>query len=124
MNIQQATRQFEGAVRAYLSKDEHGIYCIPTQMQRPIIMMGPPGIGKTAIVSQIADRLGVNFVSYSITHHPRQSALGLPFIAQSEYGGRTYKVSRDTMSEIIAAAYDASEKRGIPAGILFLDEVN
>ena len=73
MNIQQATRQIEGAVRAYLSKDEHGIYRIPTQMQRPIIMMGPPGIGKTAIVSQIADRLGVNFVSYSITHHTRQS---------------------------------------------------
>ncbi len=124
MNIQQATRQIEGAVRAYLSKDEHGIYRIPTQMQRPIIMMGPPGIGKTAIVSQIADRLGVNFVSYSITHHTRQSALGLPYIAQSEYGGRTYKVSRYTMSEIIAAAYDAVEKSGIPEGILFLDEVN
>ena len=124
MNIQQATRQIEGAVRAYLSKDEHGIYRIPTQMQRPIIMMGPPGIGKTAIVSQIADRLGVNFVSYSITHHTRQSALGLPYIAESEYGGRTYKVSRYTMSEIIAAAYDAIEKSGIPEGILFLDEVN
>ncbi len=124
MDIKQATRQIEGAVRAYLSKDEHGIYRIPTQMQRPIIMMGPPGIGKTAIVSQVASRLGVNFVSYSITHHTRQSALGLPYIAQSEYGGRTYKVSRYTMSEIIAATYDAVEKSGIPEGILFLDEVN
>ena len=124
MNILSATEQIEGAVRAYLSKDEHGIYRIPTQMQRPIIMMGPPGIGKTAIVSQIAGRLGVNFVSYSITHHTRQSALGLPYIAESTYGGRTYRVSRYTMSEIIAAAYDAMEASGVREGILFLDEIN
>lgn len=124
MNIEAATRQVEGAVRAYLARDERGLWLIPQAMQRPIILMGPPGIGKTAIVGQIAERLGVNFVSYSITHHTRQSALGLPYIADATFGGRPYKVSRYTMSEIIAAAYDSMEASGIPEGILFLDEVN
>lgn len=124
MNIAQATQQIEGAVRAYLSTDERGLYVIPEHMQRPIIMMGPPGIGKTAIVSQVAERLGVNFVAYSMTHHTRQSAIGLPYIAKATYGGQEVRVSRYTMSEIIAAAYDAIERSGINEGILFLDEVN
>ena len=124
MNIQQAMEQIRGAVTAYLSKDEFGRYRIPRQMQRPIIMLGPPGVGKTAIVSQVAAELGVNYVSYSITHHTRQTALGLPYIVEREYGGKTYQVSEYTMSEIIGAVYEARERTGIAEGILFLDEVN
>ncbi len=124
MNIKEATEQIEGAVRAYLSRDVHGLYRIPFEMQRPIIMFGPPGVGKTAIVAQIADRMGINFVSYSITHHTRQSALGLPFISKRTYRGHEYDISEYTMSEIISAAYDASEASGVDEGILFLDEVN
>ena len=96
MNIAEATMQIEGAIKAYLAQDEAGLDLIPPQMQRPIFMMGPPGIGKTAIVGQIAERMGINFVSYSITHHTRQSALGLPFIAEASFGGKTYRVSRYT----------------------------
>jgi hypothetical protein len=124
MNIREATEQVEGAIRAYLSHDEHGLLRIPFEMQRPLILMGPPGIGKTAIVAQIAERLGINFVSYSITHHTRQSALGLPYIDDDEFGGKSYKVSRYTMSEIIAATHDAIEESGVTEGVLFLDEVN
>lgn len=124
MNIKEASDQIKGAIRAYLSKDQYGLYRIPFRMQRPIIMLGPPGVGKTAIVEQIADEMGVNFVSYSITHHTRQSALGLPFISEEEYGGRTYSVSEYTMSEIIAAVHRAREESGVAEGILFLDEVN
>ena len=124
MNIKQATEQIEGAIEAYLLKDSRGLYKIPTHMQRPIIMLGPPGVGKTAIVSQIADRMGLNFVSYSITHHTRQSALGLPFIEKKNFGGQTYSISEYTMSEIIAAVYSAMEASGVEEGVLFLDEVN
>lgn len=111
MNIKEASDQIKGAVRAYLSKDDHGLYRIPFRMQRPIIMLGPPGVGKTAVVEQIADEMGVNFVSYSITHHTRQSALGLPFISEEEFGGKSYSVSEYTMSEIIAAVYRAQGER-------------
>lgn len=124
MNIKEASEQIKGAIRAYLAKDEYGMYRIPFKMQRPIIMLGPPGLGKTAIVEQIAEELDINFVSYSITHHTRQSALGLPFIAHEDFDGVEYSVSEYTMSEIIAAVYRERKSSGVNEGILFLDEVN
>ena len=87
MDIQQAKQQIKYTMQAYFAKDEFGGYALPPQRQRPIFLLGAPGIGKTAIVEQIAQELEVGFVSYSMTHHTRQSALGLPFIAQKEYGG-------------------------------------
>ena len=124
MNIKEAAEQIRGAVRAYLATDDYGLPRIPFRMQRPIIMLGPPGVGKTAVVMQVARDMGVNFVSYSITHHTRQSALGLPFITQANFDGREYSVSEYTMSEIIAAVHRAREASGVAEGILFLDEVN
>ena len=93
MNIRQAKQQVKNAMTAYFSRDEFGEYEIPLERQRPIFLMGPPGIGKTAIMQQIAQELGVGLVSYSMTHHTRQSAIGLPFIATKTYGGREYSVS-------------------------------
>lgn len=124
MNIKQAKQQVKNAMTAYFSKDEFGEYEIPLERQRPIFLMGPPGIGKTAIMEQIAQELGVGLVSYSMTHHTRQSAIGLPFIAKKNYGGKEYSVSEYTMSEIIASVYDLMEETGVKEGILFLDEIN
>ena len=124
MNIKQAKQQVKNAMTAYYSKDEFGEYEIPLERQRPLFLMGPPGIGKTAIMQQIAQELGVGLVSYSMTHHTRQSAIGLPFIADKKYGGKGYRVSEYTMSEIIASVYDLMEETGLKEGILFLDEIN
>lgn len=124
MNIKQAKEQIKNAMTAYFTKDEYGNFCIPIHAQRPVFMMGPPGIGKTAIMEQIAAELGVGLVSYSMTHHTRQSALGLPFIMKKMYDGKEYDVSEYTMSEIIASVYDMIESTGQSEGILFLDEIN
>lgn len=124
MNIKQAKEQIKNAMTAYFSKDDFGNYKIPIERQRPIFLMGPPGIGKTAIMEQVAGELGVGLVSYSMTHHTRQSALGLPFIEKKTYGGAEYSVSEYTMSEIIASVYDMMEITGVKEGILFLDEIN
>lgn len=124
MNIKQAQEQIQNAMRAYFTKDDFGNYKIPIERQRPIFLMGPPGIGKTAIMEQVASELGVGLVSYSMTHHTRQSALGLPFIEKKIYGGQEYSVSEYTMSEIIASVYDMMENTGVKEGILFLDEIN
>ena len=124
MNIKEAKEQIKIAMRAYFTKDEFGNYRIPVEKQRPIFLMGPPGIGKTAVMEQIAQELGVGLVSYSMTHHTRQSALGLPFIETKTYGGKEFSVSEYTMSEIIASVYDLMEDTGLKEGILFLDEVN
>ena len=97
---------------------------MPLVHQRPVFLLGAPGLGKTAIMQQIADEMGLGLVSYSMTHHTRQSALGLPVIVEKEYGGKTYQVSEYTMSEIIASVYDCMRTTGKTEGILFLDEIN
>ena len=119
MNIKEAKEQIKNAMTAYFTKDGFGGYAIPIEKQRPVFLMGPPGIGKTAIMEQIAAELGVGLISYSMTHHTR-----LPFIVQKNYGGREYDVSEYTMSEIIASVYDMMEETGLREGILFLDEIN
>lgn len=124
MNIAQAKEEIVNAVKIYLAKDEFGAYRIPVESQRPIFLLGAPGIGKTAIMEQVARELGVGLVSYSMTHHTRQSALGLPFVEVREFGGREHRVSEYTMSEIIAAVYESMEETGLREGILFLDEIN
>ena len=124
MNISEAKEQIKNAMTAYFTKDEFGNYKIPVEKQRPVFLMGPPGIGKTAIMEQVAAELGVGLVSYSMAHHTRQSALGLPFIVKKNYGGEEYDVSEYTMSEIIASVYDMMEETGVKEGILFLDEIN
>ena len=124
MNIKEAKEQIKNAIIAYCTKDEYGDYEISVEDQRPVFLMGPPGIGKTAIMEQIAAELGIGLVSYSMTHHTRQSALGLPYILTKTYGGKEYSVSNYTMSEIIGSMYDMMEETGVREGILFLDEIN
>lgn len=124
MNIREAKQQIKNAMVAYFTKDEFGNYLLPPERQRPVFLIGAPGIGKTAIMEQIARELEVGFVAYSMTHHTRQSALGLPFIATKTYGGHEFQVSEYTMSEIIASVYESMEETGRVEGILFLDEIN
>jgi len=124
MNIGEAKDYIKNTVSIYLKKDEFGDYRIPIVKQRPVFLLGAPGIGKTAIMEQIASELGIALVSYSMTHHTRQSALGLPFIEKKEYGGKSYDVSEYTMSEIISSVYETMEESGTKEGILFLDEIN
>ena len=124
MNISQAKETIKNTVQLYLKKDDYGTYRIPIVRQRPVFLLGAPGIGKTAIMEQIAQEMGIALVSYSMTHHTRQSALGLPFITQKTYGEDEYSVSEYTMSEIIASVYETMERSGLKEGILFLDEIN
>ena len=71
MNIQEAKEEISRAIDAYLYKDESGHYRIPRERQRPILLMGAPGIGKTAIMRQLAEEKGLGLVSYTISHHTR-----------------------------------------------------
>ena len=124
MNIKRAKEEIINSIESYLLKDEYGEYIIPIESQRPLLLIGPPGIGKTALMQQVATQCGIGLVAYTITHHTRQSAIGLPFIEEKEYGGKKYAVTEYTMSEIIGAVYDKIEKTGLKEGILFIDEIN
>lgn len=124
MTIKEAKQEIISTLHIYLSKNKLGQYEIPPEKQRPVLLMGPPGIGKTAIMEQVAAEENVALVSYTITHHTRQSAVGLPVIREREYNGSTFSVTEYTMSEIIASIYEKINQTGLAEGILFLDEIN
>lgn len=124
MDIKKAKQEIKNTIRAYLKKDSYGNYKIPITKQRPILLIGASGIGKTAIMEQVARECNIAIVSYTITHHTRQSAIGLPFIKQKIYDGKQYSVTEYTMSEIIASVYEKMEQTSLTEGILFIDEIN
>ena len=66
MNIKEAKQEIVNTVKAYLCKNAEGEYRIPAIRQRPVLLMGPPGIGKTQIMEQIAEECGIGLVSYTI----------------------------------------------------------
>ena len=112
MNIADAKEQIKNSVILYFRKNDEGKPVIPLESQRPLFLYGPPGIGKTAVVEQVAKELGLGLVSYSMTHHTRQSALGLPEIVQKQYGDISFEITEYTMSEIIASIYECMEESG------------
>lgn len=124
MNIEKAKEAIKDTIEAYLLKDEYGRFVIPPIRQRPVLVMGPPGVGKTQIMEQIARECKIGLAAYTITHHTRQSAIGLPCIVEKEYGGQLKSVTEYTMSEIVASIYDKMKDTGLTEGILFLDEIN
>ncbi len=124
MNIQEAREEIIRSVKAYTARDAQGCFQVPPECQRPLLLMGPPGIGKTAVVEQAAEICGVGIVSYAMTHHTRQSAVGLPELVQREFDGKTYTATEYTLSEIVASLYTYMKESGKREGILFLDEIN
>lgn len=124
MNIREAKEEIKRTAVIYLDKNEYGEYTIPYRKQRPVFMTGAPGIGKTAIIEQVAAEMDIALVSCSMTHHTRQSVLGMPYIAKREYEGRVRQISEYAMSEIIASVYELMKESGRKEGILFLDEIN
>ena len=124
MNIKRAKEEIKNTIEAYLLRDRYGAYEIPPIRQRPVLLIGPPGVGKTQIMEQISQECRIGLVSYTITHHTRQSAIGLPFIQDRIYDSRRCSVTEYTMSEIVASIYDKIADTGLSEGILFIDEIN
>lgn len=118
-SICEAKKALKTGIKGYLAKNEAGEYFMNEVNRLPFYLEGNPGIGKTQMVGQVAGELGIGFVSFSITHHSRNTVLGLPVI--NEVSGTKY--TEYTMSEIIAkvlACYEGGQKEGI----LLLDEFN
>lgn len=124
MNIKRAKEEIRNTIEAYLLKDEYGAYEIPVIRQRPVLLIGPPGVGKTQIMEQISQECRIGLVAYTITHHTRQSAIGLPYIQEKIFNGIRRSVTEYTMSEIVASIYEKIEFTGLKEGILFIDEIN
>lgn len=103
MNIERAKEEIKNTVKAYLAKDEDGNPLIPSVHQRPVLLIGPPGIGKTAIMDQAARECGISLAAYTMTHHTRQSAMGLPLLIKRYMMEMNIQLHHIPMSEIIAS---------------------
>ena len=80
MNIKEAKQEVKNTITAYLKKDDMGEYAIPIERQRPLLLMGPPGIGKTAIITAaIIAFLVYAFVEPSLVYYPCASVATLWF---------------------------------------------
>ena len=124
MDIKTVKSNIRDCARSYFAKKPDGSYLISPEKQRPVFLMGPPGVGKSDVVEQIAHELGVPFLSYSMAHHTRQSILGLPYLSTETFGGKEVRVTSYTLSEMLAEVYRAIRESGRQEGILFLDEIN
>ena len=76
MNIAEAKQEIINTLRAYTAKDEEENYKIPIQYQRPVLLMGPPGIGKTAIMKQVAEEENLSPCLYHETASLKQLIIG------------------------------------------------
>lgn len=118
-SIREAKEAIKIGIRGYLVKDESGKYLMKEINRLPFYLEGSPGIGKTQIVSEVAKDLQIGFVSFSITHHSRNTVLGLPIIQKMN----ETKYTEYTMSEILAKVLEQYQA-GVKEGILLLDEFN
>ena len=50
----------------------------------------------------------MGLLSYSMTHHTRQSAIGLPYISHKEYAGKEYSITEYTIKEML---YDKDREK-------------
>ena len=64
MNIKRAKEEIKDTIEAYLLKDENGEYVIPSIRQRPVLLIGPPGVGKTQIMEQISRECRIGLISH------------------------------------------------------------
>ena len=73
INIKRAKEELKNAIEAYLWKDAYGNYEIPVIRQRPILLIGPPGVGKTQIMEQVARECKIALGSlYDHPSHPAE----------------------------------------------------
>ena len=50
MNIKRAKEEIKDTIAAYLLKDDCGEYMIPSIRQRPVLLIGPPGVDRKSVV--------------------------------------------------------------------------
>lgn len=115
--INSAKQEIKNSISVYMMKDEAGNYIMPENKKNPFYIVGAPGIGKTEMASQIASELGIGFMATSLSHHTRNSVLGLPVI--TDFKGE--KSTEYTISDILLQVMKKCEE-GQKEGILLIDE--
>jgi len=77
----------------------------------PVMLWGPPGVGKSQMVAQIARRHGIQAIDIRLSQMEPSDLRGIPFRVD------------DLVEWAVPAMLPDAARHG-PAGILFLDEIN
>jgi hypothetical protein len=83
--------------------------------QRPVFLWGPPGIGKSELVAEIAQELGGHMIDLRLGQMEPTDIRGIPFY-NKDLGKMDWAEPVDLPSEELASQY--------PVVVLFLDEMN
>lgn len=116
-----ATKLKDDILKLYRSKDRGG-------RAKPIFIYGAPGIGKTQIVGQAADELGVPVLKMDLQFMNPEDFLGIP----STHEIRPVKMEGGVMKDTGAGFTRSNPPRKLPqdngpegrGGIVFMDEMN
>ena len=85
------------------------------RVRRPVFIWGPPGIGKSEVVSGIADSLGAAFIDLRLAQMEPTDLRGIPYF-NKELGKMDWAPPIDLPDEEFASQY--------PYVVLFMDEMN
>ena len=85
------------------------------QKQRPVFLWGPPGIGKSELVSGITDELGGYMIDLRLGQMEPTDIRGIPFY-NKDLGKMDWAAPVDLPDDELASQY--------PVVVLFLDELN
>lgn len=85
------------------------------QVKRPVFLWGPPGIGKSEVVAEIAEELGGAVIDLRMAQMEPTDIRGIPFF-NKENGKMDWAPPVDLPDEEFASQY--------PIVVLFLDEMN
>ncbi|MGN0483877.1 MAG: AAA family ATPase [Lachnospiraceae bacterium] len=117
--VDSAKTEISHIVTQYLQKKEDGSYKMDKNDQRPIYLIGEPGIGKTELAKMIAHEFGLGIVTYDMTTLTRSNVVGMPVI----HTVNGMEATENTMSEVLMEVHKQIEA-GKTEGILLLDEFN
>ena len=118
------TDRFETFDMVNTFKDENGNEIESTGYNKPIFIFGAPGIGKTEIVAQVCDALGVDLMPVDLQFMEPADFLGIPSTvdkaSDEKYGAG---VTRNN-PPIWLPQNNNGEKYKDKGGIIFFDELN
>ena len=83
--------------------------------QRPLFLWGPPGIGKSEVVAEIAEEMGGYMIDLRLGQMDPTDIRGIPFFHR-EAGKMDWAPPIDLPDEELASQY--------PIVVLFMDEMN
>ena len=85
------------------------------KIQRPVFLWGPPGIGKSELVAELAEELGGHMIDLRLGQMEPTDIRGIPFYNR-DLGKMDWAPPIDLPDEDLASQY--------PIVVLFLDEMN